>query len=134
MTRNRLYVVAVIACFFGTLYFLYHLIYASIQLPSVCLIKNLTGFPCPSCGTTKAVEYLSKGQIVKSINQNPFGLIVGFCMLVIPFWIGYDLIGKKATFYQFYLKTESITRKPKIAIVLILLVILNWIWNLYKHL
>ena len=134
MTRNRLYVVILIACFFGTLYFLYHLFYADLQTPSVCIIKNVTGYPCPSCGTTRAVELLSKGEIAHSIQQNPIGILVGFCMLVFPFWIGYDVLKNKASFHQFYIKTENLLRKPTIALPLILLVILNWIWNLYKHL
>lgn len=134
MTRNRLYVIILIACFFGTLYFLCHSYTSDSTVPSVCLIKNITGYPCPSCGTTRALSYLSKGQVLQSLQQNPFGIIVGFCMLVLPLWIGLDLLKKKATFYRFYLKTETEIRKPKVALVLLLLVILNWIWNLYKHL
>lgn len=134
MTRNKLYTIICIACFFGLLYFFYHLFYATESTRSLCLIKNVTGYPCPSCGTTSAVLLLSKGELLQSIQQNPFGLIVGLCMLVLPFWIGYDVLKKKATFYQFYLKAEAVIRKPKIALILILLVILNWIWNLYKHL
>lgn len=135
MKRNRLYLIVIIACFFGTLYLLYQINnFSNSDTFSVCPIKTVTGYPCPSCGTTRAIVFLSKGNIVSSIQQNPFGLIVGLCMLVLPFWIGYDVLKKKATFYQFYLKAEAVIRKPKIALILILLVILNWIWNLYKHL
>jgi hypothetical protein len=135
MKRNRLYLIVIIACFFGTLYLLYQINnFSNSDTFSVCPIKTVTGYPCPSCGTTRAIVFLSKGNIVSSIQQNPFGLIVGLCMLVLPFWIGYDVLKKKATFYQFYLKAEAEIRKPKIALILILLVILNWIWNLYKHL
>lgn len=134
MKKSRLYLIVIIACFFGTLYLLYQINNSSnSDTFSVCPIKAVTGYPCPSCGTTRAVVFLSKGNIVSSIQQNPFGLIVGFCMLILPFWIGYDVLKKKATFYQFYIKTEAIIRKPKVALVLILIVILNWIWNLYKH-
>lgn len=135
MKRNRLYLIVIIACFFGTLYLLYQINnFSNSDTFSVCPIKTVTGYPCPSCATTRAIVFLSKGNIVSSIQQNPFGLIVGLCMLVLPFWIGYDVLKKKATFYQFYLKAEAEIRKPKIALILILLVILNWIWNLYKHL
>ena len=134
MSRNRLYSIILIACFFGILYFLYSSFFTNPQTPHVCLIKNVTGYPCPSCGTTRAVILLSKGELLQSAQQNPFGIIVGICMLVLPFWIVLDLMKKESTFYTFYLKTETVIRKPKIALALILLVILNWIWNLYKHL
>lgn len=98
------------------------------------MIKSITGYPCPSCGTTRAIVFLSKGEVIQSIQQNPFGLVVGLLMVVLPFWITFDIIKKKDTFHQFYLKIETIIRRPKVVLVLILLVILNWIWNLYKHL
>ncbi|MGV9004729.1 DUF2752 domain-containing protein [Flavobacterium sp.] len=133
MIRNRLYLLVIVACFIGTLYLLYQVNSATVQTPSVCLIKNATGYPCPSCGTTRAVVLLSKGKVAQSIQQNPFGLLVGLCMLVLPLWIGFDALKNKSTFHDFYLKTESVVRRPKVALLLVLLVILNWIWNLYKH-
>jgi hypothetical protein len=134
MTRNKLYGIISIACFVGTVYFFYQLFYATESTRSLCLIKNVTGYPCPSCGTTRATILLSKGALLESLYQNPFGIIVALCMLVLPLWIAFDVLKKTDTFYRFYLKTETIIRRPKVAIVLILLVILNWIWNLYKHL
>ena len=38
------------------------------------------------------------------------------------------------TLFDFYQKTESYLKKPKIAIPLILLLIINWIWNITKGL
>lgn len=134
MKRNRLYVLILIACFVGISYYLFHFFYSDSSLPGVCLIKKVTGYPCPSCGTTRAILLLSEGKILESIQMNPFGVLVFALMLLLPFWIGIDLIRKKETFYQFYLKTEKIIRLPWVAILLILLVVLNWIWNLYKHL
>ena len=134
MKRNKLYFIVIIACFIGSLYLLYQLTATTADTHTVCLIKKATGYPCPSCGTTRAIVFLTKGEFIASVQENPFGLLVGFWMLFLPFWIGYDVVFKKATFYQFYLKTESVLRKPKVAVPLIFLVILNWIWNLYKHL
>jgi hypothetical protein len=55
-------------------------------------------------------------------------------MILFPFWILMDVVLKKDTFLKAYKKSEVIIRKPKTAIVLILLVLLNWIWNIYKQL
>jgi hypothetical protein len=55
-------------------------------------------------------------------------------MLVAPVWISYDFIQKKESFYTAYLKIETILRKRKVAMLLIVLVIANWIWNIKKNL
>jgi hypothetical protein len=100
----------------------------------VCLIKNVTGYPCPSCGTTRAVTLLLDGKITESLLLNPFGILIAIIMTIFPLWILADIFLKKETFYSWYKKTEAIIRKPWLASVLILLVLLNWIWNIYKHL
>ncbi len=46
----------------------------------------------------------------------------------------FDVITKKETFYYWYKKTEKIIRTKCIAITLVVLVLLNWIWNIYKNL
>jgi hypothetical protein len=96
------------------------------------MIKNVTGFPCPSCGTTRAVQLLFKGDYTASILMNPFGIIISTVLTVFPFWIVIDLILKKETFYTFYNKIECLLKQKKIVIPLLILVILNWIWNINK--
>ncbi len=77
---------------------------------------------------------LSHGNFLSAVLINPFGILVGLIMIIAPVWIGYDFIQKKETFYIAYLKIESILRQRKVAIVLIVLVIANWIWNINKNL
>jgi hypothetical protein len=100
----------------------------------VCIIKNATGFPCPSCGTTRAVALLLKGQLIESVLVNPFGILVAIIMIIFPIWVLMDVVLKNETFLKVYKKSEVIIRKPWLAIVLLFLVLLNWIWNIYKHL
>ncbi len=134
MSRNKLYLLFFIACFSGFIYLIYQIHNSENTHFGVCLIKNVTGFPCPSCGTTRAVQLLLQGNILASLETNPFGILIAFIMTVVPVWIAFDLIFKRDTFYQSYKKTESTIRTKRIATVLILLVILNWIWNIYKNL
>jgi hypothetical protein len=45
-----------------------------------------------------------------------------------------DIVLKRDTFFKAYKKAEVTIRKPWLAMILIILVLLNWIWNIYKHL
>jgi hypothetical protein len=134
MTRNKLYSLLLIACLAGFIYLFYSVQNLRRETVGVCIIKNVTGYPCPSCGTTRAVMLLSNGKIIDSLLLNPFGVIVTVIMTIFPVWVLTDIVFKKETFFLAYKKAETVIRNPKIAIVLILLVILNWIWNLYKNL
>ena len=134
MTRNKLYFILLIACLAGFIYLFYNLHQEEQETVGVCIIKNVTGYACPSCGTTRAVLLLSEGKIIDSLWLNPFGIIVAVIMTLFPLWVLTDIVFKKKTFFLAYQKAEAIIRKPWIALVLILLVLLNWIWNLYKNL
>jgi hypothetical protein len=134
MSKNKLYLIVLIACFSGYLYLLFTTYYSEGGQISVCMIKNATGYPCPSCGTTRAVQALYKGDLKGSVAFNPFGIIASMALLILPIWVGFDLAIKKQTFYVAYNKMEAILKQKKIAIPLIILVVLNWIWNIYKEL
>lgn len=123
-----------IACLAGFIYLFYSIQKEQQETVGVCIIKNVTGYACPSCGTTRAVLLLFEGKITDSLLLNPFGILVAIIMTVLPVWVLTDIVLKKETFFKAYKKTESMIRKPWLAIVLVLLVLLNWIWNLYKNL
>jgi len=137
MSKNKLYSLLLIACFFGYTYLIFSIYQAdNIESKDIkgCIFKSITTIPCPSCGTTRSVKLLIKGQFLDAAMVNPFGPIVGFIMLTVPVWIIADLILKKQTLYNWYHKTEHFIRIKWVAITLILLTLLNWIWNIYKNL
>ena len=123
-----------IACLAGLIYLFYNIHTLQSQTFRVCIIKNVTDYPCPSCGTTRAVTLLLKGKFIESLVLNPIGIVVAIIMIIFPIWILIDIIFKKETFYFWYKKAEGTIRKPWLASILIVLVLLNWIWNIYKHL
>lgn len=47
---------------------------------TICLFKNLTGVPCPSCGMTRAFLFLGHGQILKASSLNPLALPVAILL------------------------------------------------------
>ncbi len=134
MKKNKLYSILLIASIVGFAYLFYKIKFSESAHVTFCVIKNVTGYACPSCGTTRAVQLFLQGNFGASLQMNPFGIIVAILMVIAPVWILFDVIAKKDTFYFWYKKTEEIIRTKWIAIPLIILVLLNWIWNIYKGL
>jgi hypothetical protein len=136
LDRNKLYSILFIACLAGYIW-LYFSITKNItekKSVEVCLIKHVTNIPCPSCGSTRSVISLTKGDFIGALNSNPIGYLVAIIMLIAPIWIITDTIKKTKTLFDFYIKIETYLKRPKIAIPLTLLVIINWIWNITKGL
>lgn len=135
MYRNQkvLYVVLLTGCVAG-----YFWVWWSAQSPdnesTVCLIKNVTGLPCPSCGSTRAVVSLAQGDLVGALQWNPLGLIIAAVLLVAPWWMGYDFLTNQKTLPAFVAKAEHLVQKKWVAAPAIILVLANWIWNFSKGL
>lgn len=100
----------------------------------VCLIKHVTNIPCPSCGSTRSIVSLSKGDFIGALVLNPMGYLIALIMLISPIWIVSDVIAGSNTLFSSYQKLEAYLKKPKYAIPLALLIIANWAWNIFKGL
>ena len=101
---------------------------------SVCLIRNVTGIPCPSCGTTRSMNALLQGRISEAFETNPLGLSMMPLLLILPVWMAYDLFRKRETLYSFYLSAVQRIKHKQVAIPLILIWLANWVWNIMKQL
>jgi hypothetical protein len=137
MNRNKLYTFLFAACIAAYAWLFIDFVYLQPHgkdATSPCIIKNVTGIPCPSCGSTRAIVSLTKGNLADSLRWNPIGLLLSLILAITPFWTALDLIQKKESLWQFYQKTEVFIRKWYIAVPAILLVIANWVWNIYKGL
>jgi hypothetical protein len=117
---------------YGWLAFNWH---SETESRSFCPMKNLSGLPCPSCGTTRSTMLLTKGDILNAIQINPLGLLAFGFLILAPCWLLYDHLKRKdsawLTFRWFENKIQS---NVVISISLIVLVAINWIWNIYKGL
>lgn len=136
MSRNKLYTLLSTACAAGYIWLIltYHRTFSLALEPGVCLFKRVTGVPCPSCGSTRSVLSFLKGDFAGAILLNPFGVIILIILLVFPVWIIYDVLSRKSTLHHFYNRSELFLRRKWIAIPAILLVVLNWVWNIAKNL
>lgn len=131
--RNRLYLITGVVCFFGLIWIaLDHFSNAAI---TVCPVKLLTGYPCPSCGTTRSISALFNGHVVDAFMINPFGILSTLILISVILLLCLDLITQKDYYYRMFNKVEKFLQKNKLfSAVLILLVISNWIWNITKGL
>jgi hypothetical protein len=133
INRNRLYILLFISCLAGyTWLFINYKTSTFSKGIDVCIIKHVTNIPCPSCGTTRSVLSLLNGNFSDAILWNPIGLLLALLMIITPIWIIYDYLEKKETLFYYYRKMESVFQQKKFAILAIVLVISNWIWNIYK--
>ena len=136
MGKTKLYALLIVACAAGYAWLFFSLAreLSEKKAVGVCLLKQATGVPCPSCGSTRAALSLLHGNFMQSLLINPFGVIIVAIMLIAPIWIFVDIASRKSTLLEFYARTETILKKPGIAIPLVLLVAINWIWNITKGL
>ena len=57
------------------------LVTPGIQLP-LCAFKTITGLPCPTCGLTRTIIALSRGDVDRALFMNPLAAIAcGFGLL-----------------------------------------------------
>jgi hypothetical protein len=69
---------------------------------SLCPLKMLTGFPCPSCGITKSLVYFYEGNLQKSLYYHILGpLVIAFCLATITV-LSAELITKKEYFNNLF--------------------------------
>ena len=100
----------------------------------ICILKSAVGLPCPSCGTTRSVLHLLHGDLSSAILVNPIGVLVIIGMFIFPFWILYDYRYAKTTLLNTYLQFIKFFSNKKFSLFVIVLVLLNWIWNIQKGL
>jgi hypothetical protein len=136
MSRNKLYAILAAACAAGYIWPLvsYYRIVSNETDFGICLFKRVTGIPCPSCGSTRSIVSILNGDLSGGLFWNPFGIIIMAILIVAPIWMITDLLLKKDSLFRFYNQTEIFLRRKWIAIPAILLVLMNWIWNIYKGL
>lgn len=100
---------------------------------SFCLFRNVTGHPCPACGSTRSVQMIFSGSWAGAFMLNPLGYVVMAGMLVLPAWLLIDLLTRRTSAHRAFLAFDrKVKQRPLILVLILLPVILNWIWNLLK--
>ena len=136
-TRYRLYIILAISCLAGYSWIILNFFHSSSNTKvefNVCLFKRITTIPCPSCGITRSVLSIINLDFASAIYFNPLGIIVIPALLILPFWIAFDILTQKQTIFSSYLKFEEVLKNKKKAILAMLIVLIIWLSNIYKNL
>ena len=70
---------------------------------------------------------------MESLYYNPLGILVTLLMVVVPIWIIADTLSGSTSLLRAYRFTERKLQQWPYAVVGILAILINWIWNLMKY-
>jgi hypothetical protein len=90
---------------------------------TLCLVKNITGYPCPGCGMGRASIELFKGNIRESLHFHWWAIPQHLALITSFFWLLRDTLKKSDSFFKAINRPLSL----KILVVIFILVIINWI-------
>lgn len=135
-SRNRQYKIILLACLAGYIWIYFGIIHGIYQkiFFEVCLLKKITNLPCPSCGTTRSVAAILNGDFGQAFLINPLGFIAISFLIIAPLWVISDLKLVRSSFFNFYNSIQHKLNQPMIAMLFFSIVLVNWIWNITKHL
>ncbi len=90
---------------------------------SLCILRNVTGLPCPTCGSTRAVRALAAGRPIEALGHNPLVVTAMACGAAWLFWRAVRAPRRRGAL-----------RRPSngaaLAVVAVLLVVANWCYLL----
>lgn len=97
-----------------------------------CAWKYLTGFPCPTCGFTRAFCDFANGRWAEGIYLCPFALVI-FVLMALVFL--YNAISMASSLFGLRIsavKSMRLTsrRTALAAVLFFLLILVNWIYRL----
>lgn len=134
MNRPRFYALMLVACIAGYSWLVVasYIQDAHTWIPGNCLFKHLTGIPCPSCGSTRSILAFIHADILPALLLNPLGILLALLLVAVPFWMLHDLLSRKPTLWMAYTQAELYLKRKWIALPAILVIVVNWIWNIQK--
>ena len=133
MPVKKLYLIFAGLLFLGYSWLGFNIINAtSSNSFTLCPIKNITGYACPSCGTTRSIMAIFEGEFYEAFLINPLGFFAIIVLLSGPIWVLLDMTRKKASLSSFYRNAEQRIKTKPLFILFTLAIAANWVWNIYK--
>lgn len=131
--RRTLYLLVALLCAAGYVWMTFHMDQRlSAHVGSVCIFKKATTLPCPSCGATRSMKAILTGDFKAGFIWNPLGYLLLTALLVLPWWLVYDIATRRDSFHRLYARMEQVMMRPMVMWIFVALMALNWIWNIQK--
>jgi hypothetical protein len=99
------------------------LVTPGIQLPR-CAFKTITGLPCPTCGVTRTVIALSRGDLDRALFMNPLAAIACGAALLYLIYAAAVLALRLPRFRP----TVSVADARWLRVATVALLAINWLW------
>lgn len=99
-----------------------------------CLVKHLTGYPCPTCGATRAVVAFLRGDVAAAFGLNPLGPVAVVVASLVVLLLAYDLLTRRALLPDVSRWAIAQVARPVVFAPLGLAMVMNWAWNIQKGL
>jgi hypothetical protein len=96
---------------------------------TVCLFRNVTGLPCPSCGMGRGLSLLAHGFPAEAMEMNLLSVPVALALLASVGWTLRDVLLWKDSFVPFLRKKAG----RGVLWPVLGLALLSWIYNLYHR-
>lgn len=99
--------------------------------PPPCLFHLATGYPCPGCGSTRAMLQLAHGNFSAALAFNPLITVAALCALAWGLYAAAVLVLRLPR-----LRVSEVSRRGALGLRLGLLaaVVANWWWVIAHHL
>ncbi|MEG1574939.1 MAG: DUF2752 domain-containing protein [Bacteroidales bacterium] len=132
MTKSKTSLYLILVCVLGYLWIAISINY-TLDDRTVCLVKNIYGIPCPTCGSTHGVIALLSGDLYAALKYNPNSYLLALIMLFIPACAVSYLIFGKEWMYGTYKKVNCIIKKPLFLIIFLTAEAAVWGYKLGCH-
>ena len=95
-----------------------------------CPLRDITGFPCPTCGGTQTATHVVQGHWWSALQANPMVLLLGVAYVLAAVYAGL------ATLIPSWRRSLQLTAHEKrtARLLAVLLLFLNWAWLVYRYL
>lgn len=93
-----------------------------------CVFRTLTGFPCPTCGSTRSLAHLSHGRLPAAFAMNPLVSLTVITLVVAM--IG-GILGRLFHWPRIRL-VLSVFEADRMRKIGVLLALLNWLYLIFN--
>lgn len=94
-----------------------------------CLFRWITGWPCPSCGLTRAFIALGHGRLAEAFFDNIMSPVLFAALAAILIMALYETLTGR-----YFLRALWNRMKSRILIAVLTMALISWAWNIYKTL